>query len=54
MSTESGNSKGYLTAHHHTGVFVEFNGVDFAEMTREASNGLTRRDVPYKDRSVSP
>lgn len=54
VSTESGKGRGYLTAHHHTGVLIELDSVNFTEMTREPPNGLARRDVPYKDGPVSP
>jgi hypothetical protein len=44
--------KGYLTACNNAGVLIEFDCVNFAQVTREASDGLPSGDIPYEDRPV--
>ena len=48
------NFKGYLTACDNAGVLIEFDCVDFAQVTGEPSDGLASGDIPYEDSPVSP
>jgi hypothetical protein len=53
MSTNEGNSHEKLTTSKNRRISIEIHGVDFANMSRESFDGLSRCNVPEKDRAVT-